>query len=254
MAFESVACADDPARPNLAPRAFDFTSDTFSYPNELVWEYRFDCETGKPSIQKQNPPPTYAHHCFVVVRSAKQFFLHAAFEPGAEALEPDAYAPLVREVVRRSPSRASSPEARVRIPGFPNLRKFSAEQADTLKSNCGGAWQSYFQRGNWRMVLPFTRGHQEREALALAREVDEKHLPIVHVVTFPRLTINHVLMLTGCVATESRITFRAYDPNIPAHPVEIVYQRESRRFEYPRTHYFTGGAVNLYEIYRGLWL
>jgi len=254
MASESAACIDDPAHLSPAARRFDFDSDTFSYPNELVWEYRFDPQTGKPTIQKHNPPPTYAHHCFVVVRSAKQFFLHAEFEPNGGTIGCADFATRIREVVSRSPKRTSPPAQRVGFPGFANLRQFSVARAEELRAHCGGAWQSYAQRGNWRMIFPFTRQHQEQIAARLCRAVEEKRLPIVHVVTFPRLTINHVMMLIGVAASESAFEFQAYDPNIPEKPVTLWFHRKARAFEFPRTHYFVGGSVNLYEIYCGLLL
>ena len=160
MASEFAACVDNPARPNPAVRRFDFHGDIFSYANELVWEYRFDPQTGKPTIQKHNPPPAYAHHCFVVVRSAKQFFLHADFDPNRSAIESGDYGARIRQVVARSPKRASRPPERVSFPGFANLRQFSVARPDLLRAHCGGAWQSYVQRGNWRMIFPFTRRNQ----------------------------------------------------------------------------------------------
>jgi hypothetical protein len=254
MALESVACANNPAQPCLTSRDFDFRADTFSYANELVWEYRFDSQTGKPAIQKRNPPPTYAHHCFVVVRSARQFFLHAAFEPDRGPLDSSGYIPLIRAVVARSARHGSASHERVRFAGFANLRQFSAVCPEVLRAHCGGAWQSYVQRGNWRMVFPFSRRHQDQMAGQLCRAVEFKRLPIVHVVTFPRLTINHVLMLIEAAVSHQTIEFHAYDPNIPERLLTLLYNRRERCFEFPRTHYFIGGRVNLYEIYCGLFL
>src|SRR5665213_1047536 len=226
-------------------RAFDFYADTFALPNELVWQYRFDTATGKGSAQKRTPPPTYAHHCFVVVRSVRQFFLHSVFEPNRPAASPGEYESLIRAVVSRSAQRPSPAAGRIRIPGFASLRRFSEAHPELLRNGCGGAWQSYAQRGNWRMVLPMSRAHQERMAAQWSREI--QHLPIAHIVTFPRLTINHAVLLFGATANE----FQAYDPNICDKPLTLVYDPARRCFEFPRTHYFAGGRVNAYEIYRG---
>src|ERR1044071_1051658 len=57
----------------VSRRSFDFQTDTFSYANELVWEYHFD-QNGKWVHQRSEPEPDYTHHCFVVARSARQFF------------------------------------------------------------------------------------------------------------------------------------------------------------------------------------
>jgi hypothetical protein len=237
-----------------AGRAFDFYADSFSYPNELIWEYQYDPGTGKISTRKNDPPPRYAHHCFVVVRSARQFFLHGVFQPDRPATDTDGGQKIIRSITTRSASRPSAPAGRVPIPGFANLRQFSAAQPDLLRQNCGSAWQSYAQRGNWRMILPFTRSGQAGTAVELETALAAGRLPIIHVVTFPRLTINHVVLIFGVSATDAGLEFHCYDPNICEKPILLAYDRAGRTFIFPRTHYFPGGKVNVYEIYQGLFL
>ncbi|HUD45637.1 MAG TPA: hypothetical protein VMR33_02350 [Candidatus Baltobacteraceae bacterium] len=237
-----------------AGRAFDFYADTFSYRNELVWEYRFDPETRRASTRKNDPPPCYAHHCFVVVRSARQFYLHGAFLPDRQATDATGYREIIRSVTGRSAFRLSAPGDRIAIPGFANLRQFSAAHGDLLRENCGGAWQSYTQRGNWRMILPFTRRGQARMAGDIQEALASGRLPIIHVVTFPRLTINHVLLIFGVSTAGGGLEFHCYDPNICEKPLILVYDSAGRTFIFPRTHYFPGGKVNVYEIYRGWFL
>lgn len=230
-------------------RPFDFSRDTFAFPNELVWEYRIDPVTRQTTTFKNNPPPTYAHHCFVVVRAAKQFFLHAKFAAAEAALADAEYTTRIRQLMRRSPEKASADK--ILIPGFANLRAFTAAKKSLLQANCGGAWQSYVQRGNWRMVFPFSRSHQERAAKSLLARIGR--LPIVHVVTFPRLSINHGIMLFGAIDSEDRVEFTAYDPNIIDRPVKLFFDKATRSFDFPANHYFAGGKVEVYEIYRGLF-
>src|SRR4051795_10284720 len=83
-----------------AARSFDFFRDTFAFRNELVWQYLIDPKTGAVSTRKNDPPPTYAHHCFVLARSAKQFFLHARFDPTQPECSPHQYAEKIRQVVK----------------------------------------------------------------------------------------------------------------------------------------------------------
>ncbi|HWD18926.1 MAG TPA: hypothetical protein VHB20_06575 [Verrucomicrobiae bacterium] len=228
---------------------FDFQADTFAFPNELLWEYHFDPATGRSWTQKRNPPPTYAHHCFVVVRSARQFLRQAAFLPEAPALEEAAYAARIRAVVARPADEAARAQPKIEFPGFASLREFSRAHPALLKDCCGGAWQSYFQRGNWRMVLPFSRAHQDRAVAQVCRSLGEGRLPIIHIATFPSLTINHALMLFAFAETSAGVEFQAYDPNICERPLVLHYDRAARYFQFPRTHYFPGGPVNAYEIY-----
>ena len=117
-------------------------------------------------------------------------------------------------------------------------------------STCPGC---RMQRGNWRMILPFTRGGQENVADSLRERAAAGCLPIVHIATFPALTINHALMVFGCAASPEALEFQAYDPNVCDRPVALLFHRKRRRFQFPRTHYFAGGQVNAYEIYRGIF-
>ena len=139
---------------------------------------------------------------------------------------------------------------RVVIPGFANLREFSTEKPKLLQQECGGAWRSYIQRGHWRMMLGFTGGHQAREAKKLAASIRANRPPVVHIVKFPRLTINHALLLFGVEETENEIRFATYDPYEPNVPQTLTFDRATREFSFPRNPYFIGGKVDIYEIYR----
>jgi hypothetical protein len=234
-----------------AHRRFMFERDTFAYPNELVWEYRFDPATGARTTQFNAPPPTYAHRCFVMVRSARQFFYHARFDPTQPVAEEGTYRRLVAEIVSRSPRRISPEEARVVIPGYDGLRSFSAARERLLKAVCGGAWQSYVLRSHWRMILPISRRHQARMARQLIGSLAESLAPIVHLLRFPQLTINHGIVLCDLLETEPRLRFAAYDPNLPSHPTELGYDPASRTFSFPANHYWAGGRVDVVEAYCG---
>jgi len=238
------------SRPSAAgSRHFIFEQDTFAYANELVWEYRFD-EHGKWTHRLREPKSDYTHHCFVVARSAKQFFQNARFAPALPKADSATYRKRIREVVLRSPRNGLPEEEKIIIPGYPNLRAFSQEQEGLLKAQCGGAWQSYFQRGHWRMIWPFSRHQQHQTADRLAREIKSNAPPIVHLVRFPSLTINHAVVLFDAQETADRIEFAAYDPNSPKQPAKLTYDRALRCFSFPTNAYFPGGRVQVYEIFR----
>jgi len=234
-------------------RVFDFERDTFAFPNELVWEYHFDERAGRGWAQKRNPPPTYAHHCFPVVRSARQFYFAAHFDSLAPGVDEAEYRRRIRAVVKTDP-RAGTPRQQITIPGYGSLREFSAAHPRWLKEECGGAWQSYAQRGNWRMIMPFSRRGQERMARQISGRAGAGRLPLAHVATFPSLTINHALLVFEASETKEFVEFQAYDPNICTQPLKLRFDRGKRWFEYPRTHYFPGGRVNVYEVYCGMCL
>lgn len=234
-----------------AARCFLFERDTFAFANELIWEYRFAPAAGRATTHWNKPPPSYAHHCFVLVRSARQFLYHARFDSTQPQADVETYGRLIRTVVARNPRHPSPPDKRVVIPGYDSLRAFSIAQEPVLKAHCGGAWQSYFLRSHWRIVLPMTRRHQARMARQLVSSFESRLAPIAHLVRFPRLTINHGIVLMDWSETPTELRFTAYDPNQPGQPTELSFDREQRTFFFPRNHYWPGGRVDVIEAYRG---
>jgi hypothetical protein len=200
----------------------------------------------------RQPKPEYTLHCFVVARAARQFFGHARFDPMAPKARTETYRKLIRKVVRRNPRKISAPGKRVVIPGYANLREFSEAHEAALKAECGSAWESYFQRGHWRMLFPFSRRHQERMAEQLQVALAQHRPPIVHVVRFPSLTINHALLIFDCEETGEAILFAAYDPNVPEQPTALRFDGNSRTFSLPANQYFHGGRVDVYEVYHSV--
>ena len=174
------------------PRPFQFERDTFAFANELIWQYRFNPATGAMTTFRTHPPPAYAHRCFVMVRAARQFLYHARFEPTMPAAEAEVCRQQVREIMSRSPRKPSPAAERVVVPGYDGLRSLSQKQEAVLKAECGGAWRSYTLRSHWRMVFPVPRQQQERMARQLVRTFQENPAPIVHLLRFPQLTINHL--------------------------------------------------------------
>ncbi len=233
-----------------ATRAFNFQSDTFAFANELKRVYHVDPITGTQTSTRQIPPAEYSLHCFVVARTARQFFDHARFDPKLPLADETTYHHLIQQVLQRSLRQESAEADKIVIPGYANLRDFSRTNEYLLKHDCGGAWQSYVQRGHWRMVFPFSTRNQKKMAEQMLAEMQLKRPLIVHVVRFPQLTINHAMMLFKATETESEIIFDTYDPNDAQQPTTLVFHRYTGRFELPVNRYFHGGRVDVYEIYR----
>lgn len=241
-------CASPGRSPAHPPRAFAFSYDTFSYANELVWEYNYDAE-GNWTTKPRDPKPTYSLRCFVVTRSAKQFFQNARFDPSQPIADDATYRKKIHQVVTMG-ARKPPPEVnKVVIPGFANLREFSAARPDLLKTECGSAWESYLQRGHWRMVFPFSRQHQEKVALQTLTQLEEDRPVVLHILTFPHLSINHGLLAYDADVTDEEIRFHVYDPNAPDTPTTLTFERRSRTFILPQNKYFRGGPVNAYPVY-----
>ena len=245
-----TGCASTPR--TTGSRPFHFETDTFAYANDVTEDFAYDTE-GRWRGHTRDPKPDYTRYCFVVARSARQFFQNARFDSALPVATETEYRRLVRKVVSTNPRKDLVESAKVIIPGYANLREFSGEQEQVLKEECGSFWQSYFQRGNWRMVFPFSRLDQQKMADQLARAVRENRPPILHVVCFPSLQINHAVVLYGIEETAEDILFAVYDPNAPHLPASLTFHRASRTFNYPMNADFQGGDVNTYEVYSKLW-
>lgn len=236
------------------PRRFEFGRDSFAFANELHWAYHFDAATGKTNFSRREPRPTYAHRCFVLTRAARQFLYHARFAPEQSPhADPANYRRTIREVMSRNPRVPCAPAARIVFPGFAHLHEFSRAHEWLLKAHCGGAWQSYVLRSHWRMVFPISRAHQGRTAASLWSEIRRDVAPIIHLVRFPKLTINHGMILFGATESPEVICFAAYDPNQPAQPAAVTFNRATRTFSMSANAYWAGGELDVIEIYRG-WL
>jgi hypothetical protein len=224
-----------------APRSFDFARDTFSFTNDLYWSYDAPPRSG---------PVEFGQRCVSVVRSVRQFFHGARFTGAGPASEAE-YRALVRAVLATDPRDEAPAAAPIRIPGFADLRSFSRAHERLLKEELGGSAASYLQRGNWRMILPFSRQDQRATAEALEARLAHGGLPVLRAVNFPVIDINHAVLVFDAEPGVGEIRFRAYDPNDTERPVVLVFDRASGSFRFPHTAYFAGGAVNVYEIFTG---
>ncbi|MEY2410568.1 MAG: hypothetical protein QOF48_3238 [Verrucomicrobiota bacterium] len=236
-------------RADAFPRPFDFHNDVLAYPNELKWVYRTDPVTGNVTHEPRRPEPTYALHCFVVAKTARLFFQHARFDATLPRQDEATYRALVRRIVKCSPREERSPEQRIVIPGFANLREFSVAHEALLKAETGTPWACYFQRGNWRMVWLFSRRHQEKMAAQLVASLRRNRPPVVHLSDFPKVSINHAVVVIDAREDRDEIAFTIYDPNDPSVPARLRFDRTERRFYFPANSYFAGGRLHVYEVY-----
>jgi len=229
-------------------RAFDFERDTFAFPHELVWKYHFDAD-GKMTVSKSDPPPTYYHRCFVMSRATRQFFYHARFEPDSPPADAQTYQELIRKIVARNVRQSCAENERIIIPGFDGLRALSKAHEPLLKASCGAPWESYFLRSHWRMIFPVPMWYRKMMVKKLKASLPKRGLTIVHLFRFPHITINHGIVLYGFNETEQAIEFEAYDPNIPEHPVKLIYEKGTHQFTFAANRYWGGGPLKVMEIY-----
>jgi len=231
-------------------RRFIFDRDSFAFPNELAWEYDFDPVTASTVFRRRVPRPTYAHRCFVLVQAARQFLHHARFDASAPPASDTVYRQLIAAVLARDPRRVSDVDHQVTIPGFTGLRAFSGARAALLKEMCGGAWRSYVLRSHWRVPMPVSRAQQDRTASQLLDAVEDDRAPIVHLLQFPSLGINHGMVIFDGSPAGRGAEFLAYDPNDPDRPATLAYDRGRRTFTLSSNRYWRGGDLNVFEIFR----
>jgi hypothetical protein len=228
-----------------------FEKDTFAFANALEKEHHYDAD-GNWVGAKVEPRPDYTLHCFVVSRSVLQFFEHASFAPDLPNADEATYRKLIRKVVETDPRSVLPDAEKIVIPGYADLRSFSRNNEQLLKGECGGAWQSYLQRGHWRMIFPFSRIQERRIAGRLLQDLEHNQPAVVHLVRFPQLSINHAVLIFGARKTDHGIEFKTYDPNKPEAPITINYQPRQRSFMMASNDYFQGGRIDLYEVYHGI--
>ena len=233
-------------------RRFSFEADSFAFANELVWAYDAGAR-GEADPEERAETADYTHRCFVLARTARQFFQHARFEPSLPEPDDETLRGLVRRVARTSPRVRRSEADRIAIPGYPNLRALSGERADLLREEIGGPVWSYIERGNWRMVIPFSRAHQAATADRLLEALDQRRPIVLHLVRFPRIAINHAVLAYDYEDAGDELRFQVYDPNAPGEPATLHYERASRTFQFPQNTYFRGGRVDAYEVYHSPW-
>lgn len=230
-------------------RRFCFERDSFAFRHELAWKYHFDPVTGAMTTYKTEPPPTYYHRCFVLVRATRLFFDYAKFAPELPPADLETYRTLVQKIISSNPRRNCADANRIVIPGFDGLRSFSRVHEALLKAECGAAWESYFLRSHWRMIFKVYGRFQEKMAAKLQRSLQKRGVSLVHLFRFPRITINHGIVLYRFTESEQTIEFEAYDPNLPEHPVKLVYEKKRRVFTFAPNIYWGGGVLSVMEIF-----
>ena len=247
-----LGCGRRPA-PHVVdpPRRFAFATDTFAFANESHFEYADDPVAGTRVWGPRRPAPTFALHCAGLVRGARQFMVNARFDPGAAPADPERYLALVREVLRRDPRVTRPTEPAVVIPGFADLRSFSAAYPDMLRDQFRD-WREVMPRGDWKIVVPFLASWQDRTATHLLAKVRSGTVALIRVVRFPKVALNHAVLLFDAEERDGEVVFQAYDPNDPAAPIAVTFDRTAGTFFFPSRRYFDGGPVKVFEVYAGL--
>jgi hypothetical protein len=235
----------------MVGRPFRAERDTIAFPNKTVWKYNIDQETGVQTSKRRVPRPDYTQRCILLAGAARKFHLHAQFDPELSEVDEEEERRRVREILRRSRWKPSTDVERVMIPGYEGLWEFSEQREKMLKRELGTPWKTYLHRGNYKLLHPFSRRHQERTAQRMRGSIEVGIPSLIRVVRFPSLTINHAILAHAVRDEGEDWVFIVYDPNQPGAAVELHYGTHTRLFQFVQNDYFRGGHVDVYEVFRG---
>ena len=227
---------------------FRFPQDTFSFSNNLYFDYRPD-QSGHITAHRRNPGdiPDFSRHCFSLVRSILQFRRFAVFDPKLPKLSEEAYRERVLRLNKYAPW-SNGPGQKIVFPGYPNLYSFSAAHTLMLQKNLGLWWPSYWRVGNWRIVFPAPRSGQEQFAEWLQQRLDSGNIEAVYITRFR--PINHCLVAYRYQKERNGdLQFFVYDVNQPGKIVHLRYHAANRSFYFDRSWYYNGGLVSAMKLY-----
>ncbi|MBI4635912.1 MAG: hypothetical protein HY727_06130 [Candidatus Rokubacteria bacterium] len=250
VVFLAAACVTVPLEPGDASRAasapattgFSFVTDTFAFPNE---------------IRARNPdrPDLYANYCFVLARGVRQFFQFARFDPLARRLDHDGYARLVRRLAAKAPwDPALPPGERIVIPGYANLYRFSRAEEAAVKEGLGPRFWTLVHWTNWRVTLAVSDEHQEQVASEIVTDLGRGRLVQLLVTNWPKPELNHTVVAVESRGTPGTLEVVVWDPNDPANPGVITFDRARRRFWASRVYDTEPGEIRVFRMYYSPWL
>ncbi len=236
---------------SVAPpaRAFAYPADTFAFANETVFAYR----DGAPVEDERSPGVRYSRRCFVMAAGAVQFWKFARFEPTTAPVSDRELARRIRQVVGRGTWLPELPaDRRIVIPGYANLREFSAAKGVVLRANLGVAWTTYIQPRRYWMTFGPTRRHQARLNAELQDCLAAGQPVVLWLYNFPRMNINHAVVVYATGGAGGKFSYAAYDPNYTDRALTVTYDPARREFSFEPTFYFPGGPCLARTTFRGV--
>lgn len=251
VAFCFIATSD------LYAADFRFERDTFAFQNATVLKYKNGHPSARTKSEKNDPANQYARNCFVMTRSAMQFRKFARFDPRGTRLDDKELAARIRQVARHEPWQpALPPNQRVIFPGYANLREISKAHTRVFQENLGNGFATYFRPGNFRMFYEHSPEYQEKTHAHLDAALARGDLFVGYLSTYPKLSINHAVLVYARKRSHSRGKiehYLAYDPNHAEAPRALTWSPREHAFSYQKDIDFVGGFTRVYQVY-GKWL
>jgi hypothetical protein len=228
---------------------FNYQRDTLSFANWTVFTY----ENGHIVSHKNKFGHHYSRRCFVMTRTVGQFYKFARFEPNAARLDERELQKRIRAVTRKPPWHdALSPEKRIVIPGYRNLRELSVENTELMQRNIGLGWVVYLRPGNARMFFERSKKYQEKTHDELERMLARGEFFIAYLSDYPILHINHSVLVykhDKPRAADGTDYYLVYDPNHPDAPRHLKWLPTKREFDFQKDNEFAGGFTRVFQVY-----
>ena len=227
---------------------FNLQKDTLCFPNDTFYTKGRDESVVIPN-EPDGYPPIYLHRCFPLVRTVLQFHKFVRFDPAAPKLTEEQYVALIRHICRIPTwCPVFSEKDKLVVPGYKNLRDFSAARQYAFQQNIGWWLITYFRIGNWRMIYPSPKLTREWAVKNITDGIDHGKLQAVFMSVFPRM--NHcVIAYDYSRLKNGDIVFWVYDPNYHNVPSALVWDAKARDFLEQKRWFFPGGHVKLLRMY-----
>ncbi len=249
----STFAAATTVQASVAASDFRFDRDTLAFQNATVLKYKDGVPFLRARSASNDPANKYTRRCFVMTRTAMQFCKFARFDPQGSPLDDKALAARIRSVTRRQAWAAPLPEnQRIVFPGYANLRQMSNARARVFQENIGSGFITYFRPSNGRMFFQHSHKYQERTHASLDAALSRGDVFIGYLSTYPKLSINHAVLVYGrnkSVSGDELEHYLAYDPNHAEAPRELTWSPRERAFAYQKDIDFIGGFVRVYQSY-----
>ncbi len=199
------------------PRAFDFATDTLAEPIP---------EAGAAANREPLADP--ALRGWADAQVARQFFLHARFEPAAQPPTSEQRIALVRAVLGRSPREASPEARRIVVPGYANLREFSRLHGYLLRAESWLVCECASRAPLADRAFDLADGAGEAARLSAAVAANQPVL--VRLYRRHQLRYQRALLVFATRDGEGGPRFAAYDPAAAREPVELAFNPAAGKF------------------------
>jgi len=103
---------------------------------------------------------------------------------------------------------------------------------------------------NWRVFLPWSREQQQRVAAETLAELDQGNPVQLLVTNLPKVELNHTVVAYDYRVYDGRfLEFIVYDPNEPAAPGWVAFDRTDRRFFASGVYDTEPGLIRAFRMY-----